>query len=338
MGAFLVGGIELRHKHRLASTSGNSINRHHRGGREQPCSTSQLIEIQARPEDGSGLSPQHWSRIDLMIQHLSCGSYFGQTTKQRELAGLILTETEYTPSAKLPKHSHSQSFFSLVLEGSYVEHFGGGIRECKPSTLLLHPGGEVHSQYCSSVRGRSFHIELSTSWLARVGKFAAILERPVQFRGGPPLWRALRIHNEFRHTDEVSPLAIEGLMLGMLAETTRQEEKPSVCKPPRWLERAREMIHSEFTRGFSLADIADCVGAHPVYLATAFRRFYGSTIGEYVRRLRIDFATKALSTSDTPLVDIALRTGFYDQAHFSRTFKRITGLTPAQFRAKSQAP
>ena len=70
-----------------------------------------------------------------------------------------------------------------------------------------------------------------------------------------------------------------------------------------------------------------------MHLARAFRKHFGCTPGEYVRHLRIEFASRELSKSDTPLVEIALAAGFAHQSHFSRIFKRQTGMTPSAFRA-----
>jgi AraC family transcriptional regulator len=50
----------------------------------------------------------------------------------------------------------------------------------------------------------------------------------------------------------------------------------------------------------------------------------------------VDFAARKLVTSDEPLTGIALAAGFSDQSHFSRTFKRQTGMTPATFRISSR--
>jgi AraC family transcriptional regulator len=59
-------------------------------------------------------------------------------------------------------------------------------------------------------------------------------------------------------------------------------------------------------------------------------------LGDHVRKLRIEFACHRLATSDTPLADIALTAGFSDQSHFSNTFKRYTGMTPAAFRRSAR--
>ena len=64
---------------------------------------------------------------------------------------------------------------------------------------------------------------------------------------------------------------------------------------------------------------------------------YGRTIGEYVRRLRIERAARELSHGGSPIAAIGLRAGFFDQSHFSRVFRDHTGLTPAAFRAAARS-
>jgi AraC family transcriptional regulator len=75
-----------------------------------------------------------------------------------------------------------------------------------------------------------------------------------------------------------------------------------------------------------------------VHLAVEFRRFYGSAPAEYIRRLRVEFACRALSGSTAPLIEIALAAGFSSQSHFSNTFKRLIGMTPTAYRAAFRAP
>jgi AraC family transcriptional regulator len=55
-------------------------------------------------------------------------------------------------------------------------------------------------------------------------------------------------------------------------------------------------------------------------------------IGAYLRKLRLDHAAHALSAGTDSIADIALQAGFFDQSHFSRTFKLHYGLTPRDYR------
>jgi AraC family transcriptional regulator len=104
------------------------------------------------------------------------------------------------------------------------------------------------------------------------------------------------------------------------------------CSPPRWLRQAKDMLHDQFSENLTLEAIAEAVRVHPVYLARAWRKYFHCTVGQYLRQLRIESACREIALSDTPLAEVAAAAGFYDQSHFSRTFKRITGLTPAEYR------
>jgi AraC family transcriptional regulator len=160
-----------------------------------------------------------------------------------------------------------------------------------------------------------------------------ILDRSTEFNYGFSVWLAKRLYDEFYRMDGASPLAIEGLTLEMMAEVSRRYVKTSESTSPRWLERTRELLQAHFSEEMTLDRIAKTVGTHLVHLARVFRQYYGCTVGEYIRRLRVKSACRELSLTDAPLPQIALAAGFYDQSHFSRTFKKIVGLTPTVYRA-----
>jgi AraC family transcriptional regulator len=132
--------------------------------------------------------------------------------------------------------------------------------------------------------------------------------------------------------DPASHLAIEGLMLEVLAEASRLPTGVMRIRP-RWVEAARELLHDRFSEKLSLAVIAQSINVHPMHLAREFRRHYGCTIGEYIRKLRTDFARAELVRTNVSLTEIALTSGFFDQSHFTRVFKRLTGFSPASYRA-----
>jgi AraC family transcriptional regulator len=143
----------------------------------------------------------------------------------------------------------------------------------------------------------------------------------------------MKIYDEFKHLDSASPVAIQGLAMEMFAAVSRNQTNLATHQPQRWLARAGEFLRESFTEHLTITQVASVAGVHPVYLAREFRRFHGCTIGEYIRRLRVERACFQLSASDQSLATIAAGAGFSDQSHFSRTFKRRMGMTPAQYRA-----
>jgi AraC family transcriptional regulator len=264
-----------------------------------------------------------------MIPKLRGGHYFGAVTQRREVGGLLLTETRHPPHARIPPHAHHHAYFCLLRQGDYTETYGERTRSCRPLMLAYHPAEEVHSEQVQGNEARSFNVELNAAWSQRLLECAPLLQNPTDAHGGPPVLLALRLHREFRLQDDVSPLAIEGLVLVILAELARLATPPRL---PPWVGRARELLHDRFQENLGLAEIAAEVGVHPVYLASTFRRHFGQTVGDYLRRLRVEFACKQLTTGRAPLAEIALAAGFTDQSHFGRVFKRHLGTTPRAYR------
>lgn len=256
-----------------------------------------------------------------------------EAVHSREFAGFSLVETVYAPDFKMPRHTHELAHLSIVLQGGYTEQYGRKDRACEPLLLVLHPPEEDHAVQFHSAGARILGVEVKAEWLEQIRDYSPVLDSPADLRGGLPAWLSVRLYHEFHTPDEVAPLAVEGLALEILAEASRRRVSLSSRKPPRWLVQAREILHAHFSENLSLASVAESVGVHPVYLAREFRKFYHCTMGEYVRRLRIEMACDELSKSNIPLAEIAAAAGFYDQSHFSHTFKRLTGLTPAEYRA-----
>ncbi len=256
--------------------------------------------------------------------------FHGNSLMSREVAGFVLREIVHQPGVKIPKHSHERAHIGFVLRGVFTEECERKKLECKPLSVSFLSPGATHSDDFRN-GAHCFVLEIAPERLERVREHLTLNE-PLCRYGGMLGWLTLRLYAEARRKDEASSLAVEGLSLEILAELSRQQAISSERKPPRWLEQARELIHGQFTESLTHDQIATAVAVHPVHLAGVFRRHYGCTIGEYARRLRVEFACRNISTSNASLADIALAAGFSDQSHFSKVFKQLTGMTPAQFR------
>jgi AraC family transcriptional regulator len=288
--------------------------------------------------DAIGLVPRSALRTTpvkkelMMVKKLAPGSFFGRTERRYRVGDIVVVESVYPSGPSIPTHEHASSFFDLVVAGACEEAIGGLSRVRDRSSLAFHPAGERHSSRWHGRESRCFHIEVPDSLLERVKQLSSIQEYPALWSGGTPVWLATRLYNEFWLMDETSPLAIEGLTLELLAVCLRDAPAGTGCSPPRWMKSVLDLLKERFSERLSLATVADSVGVHPAHLARVFRRLHEETVGDHMRRLRVEFACECLRTSNTPLVEIALSAGYADQSHFSRAFKREMGLSPAEFR------
>jgi len=267
--------------------------------------------------------------MELRIQE---SPFAGRIIKSHEVAGLRLFDGIYSAKTKVPNHSHEQAVFCVALTGVCTEVFARKVRQYEASTVEFLPANQCHSIDFPFVDTRTFSIDISTYWLDRAREFSLRFDNSVHCQGGLLNGLIMKLYGEFRHLDAASALAIQGLALEMLAAVSRESSLPE-RQPQRWLTRAIEFLRESFTEHLTITQVATAAGVHPVYLAREFRRFNGCTIGEYVRRLRVERACRQLSSSDESLATIAAGAGFSDQSHFSRTFKRLVGMTPAQYRA-----
>lgn len=103
---------------------------------------------------------------------------------------------------------------------------------------------------------------------------------------------------------------------------------PPVSHPG--IRRALAHLHEHYTERTSLGELATIARLSPFYFARLFRSQTGMTPGGYLRHLRIERA-KMLLKDGMPISRVAFTTGFYDQSHFTRRFKRDVGLPPGRF-------
>ena len=251
--------------------------------------------------------------------------------RKREIAGLAFSESLYPPKLKQPRHTHALASFSFVLAGSYVETCGAQEHSRQASTVVFHPPQESHAVEYQAQPVRILSVQMDSKRLSYVRNRSFVFDSRVSGRTEAIDWLGRRLYREFGHEDRVSALALEGLVLEILAEASRAN---TVVKDtaPRWLRQAEDFLHDNFSNSFSCDDVATSAGVHPVHLARVFRRKHGCTIGEYVRRLRLDFVTKELVTTRARLGEIAIAAGFADQSHLTKTFKARFGLTPSDYR------
>lgn len=263
-------------------------------------------------------------------QKLKAGEHYGSVFCKCSVPSAYLSESVYQKSVCLPEHSHELGFFTLILDGGYSEEVRKRDVVYSPQTVLWRQADKAHKDKIEADSSRFFFVEIEKACSEKMLQFGNVPESLAE-RNGPLTALASRLRTEIFRGPDHSPLIAEGIileMLGMLLRCGTTLDR----SPPKWLTRVIDRLNDEFAEGLTNELLAAEAGVHPVHLAAVFRRFYHQTVGEYVQQLRIRHASTCLRESELPLTQIAYECGFADQSHFTRVFKRHTGVTPGAYR------
>ncbi|MDY7538608.1 AraC family transcriptional regulator [Undibacterium sp. RTI2.1] len=262
-----------------------------------------------------------------MIDQFASGQYYGTNAFDRRFKSLGLSHLRATVHEHdVEEHSHTGAHIVLATRGRYVTS-ASGTQRAGP-VLVYNPPDVVHRDRFAGDGGWffaiSFNPEDSRELLEHIKlpDFAMRHDDPIAVKQAFGLLQAAA-------SSDASRLDLETITLNLLASFYKQS--PLSPNPPPWLRRAQEMIADRSTEDLGIADIADAVGVHRVYLARQYLRHIGCTPGVDLRRRRVEHATQLMMTTDEALCDIALASGFCDQSHLNRAFLHQWGLTPTHF-------
>ena len=106
-------------------------------------------------------------------------------------------------------------------------------------------------------------------------------------------------------------------------------------KAPAWAKELKEMIQDQMDTNMtlSLQQLSDELAINPTYLSREFSKYFDNlSFGDYIRKLRIEKAITLIESTEYALSEIAYLTGFSDQSHVNRIFKKQTGQNPSIYR------
>ncbi|MFC0332454.1 response regulator [Paenibacillus sepulcri] len=99
------------------------------------------------------------------------------------------------------------------------------------------------------------------------------------------------------------------------------------------IEEAKCYIDSKLSQEITLDQVAALVGLTPTYFSSLFKKMTNETFVKYRINRRIDRSKELLAVPHFRIVDIALEVGYDDYPHFTKTFKKLVGITPSEYRA-----
>lgn len=144
--------------------------------------------------------------------------------------------------------------------------------------------------------------------------------------------QALRRLSQLKNVAEIPALVSEAaLRLSEMVSETTQQDTGNVH-----VEKAKHYLSDHLTQEIRTEDIAAAVGLSPYHLSRLFKTHTGMTMREYLTRERIESAKQLLATTDRTIPQISSLLRFCDQSYFTVVFRRLTGLTPGEYRKQNR--
>ena len=236
------------------------------------------------------------------------------------------------------KHSHAH--FSIgAITGGHSHYLNQRSRqEVGPGSLVLMNPEEVHA--CNPIADQPWSylmFYLDTDWLRGQQEEAGLGSefRPFDMTASrdPLLYQGLQ-HLHHQLVQAPDPLARE-VACHLFSRQLLARLTPARWddRPPQHLQRAAELMQDDSASPLSLSQLSAVAGLTPSHFVRAFSQHYGMTPHAYLLDRRIRHA-RTLLKQGQPLAEVALASGFADQAHFQRQFKRRVAATPGQYRTQ----
>ena len=244
-----------------------------------------------------------------------------------------------------PLHDHDCWEIMIALDGSGWCDVAGRRYPVEPGMVFLVSPGKTHeyqiplgtlifnimfSADIFSGEGRSLLFEMAEKCAVRCP--ADELER---FRGS--LLRLDRELDEQRRGYECLSAAVLTELLVEMARG-RWELTDSASSAPDELNAAIDYLRRHYRERITLAQLGTFLNRNPAYVGQFFKHHTYQTVNAYIQKLRVTEGQRLLETTDRSVARIADEIGFFDAAHFSRAFRRISGMTPNMWRRNAKSP
>ncbi len=270
-----------------------------------------------------------------MPSHIGPASILGAVVGQRRLGDLCLAGQIPTVHADdVPVHTHTEAHFILVTAGTYYSS-AGGFDGVLP-TLIFNPPGTEHRD-CFAPQQRLNAAHFYAVWVGpeRWSQLSEGASPPACARAtsGPQVASLASQLADALIAEHDSDFTFANLAAELLAAIEGPVAAVADASDG-WLAQARDTLDRALETPVSIASLAAQSDVHPVYFARAFRRAFAVSPTEYHLRRRLARVAAMLAGDDLNIAAIAAHTGFSDQAHLSRHFTALFGISPGRYRAR----
>ncbi len=235
------------------------------------------------------------------------------------------------------QHFHTVPAIGVVYPGTMSTHGQSSPHILPTRTVFLLIPGEVHAPKSATENGwglrviyleKEFFQNRSEDFGSGVPRFEKPFVQDVALATS-----LLRLHRKLE--TDADTLNIENDLADVLTHLSERHlseprNDPAIRDERNKILRVKDYLHRNYWKNISVEDLTEIAQLSRFHLMRTFRRDVGLSPHAYLTQIRVEAAKKLLSEGAS-IVDVASDIGFTDQSHFTRHFKRITGVTPGQY-------
>uniref|UniRef100_A0A7V3YGV4 AraC family transcriptional regulator n=1 Tax=Candidatus Caldatribacterium californiense TaxID=1454726 RepID=A0A7V3YGV4_9BACT len=253
----------------------------------------------------------------------------------------VILEPPYPPGWSISPHRHAQHEVGLVRMGECTIRVGERLFRFRPGDVFFFPRGVPHGFTADSPSGVAFvvvqFLELERDLFLRlrnappIGRFSLFeLEVSLFLDICHKLQR--EIAGGLPFADIQCKALLSELLVLLLRSASRSVGLYVSPHQGKTVERALQIIHSRYQDDIRIQDLAHEVGLSPQHFRELFKRYVGVSPKKYLMTLRLQRSKCMLLHSEYSVTDVALRLGFGSVQQFSKAFRKLTGLSPIEWR------
>ena len=244
-----------------------------------------------------------------------------------DLSGLTVGITVYDEHRlDDSRHSHANPTFCFLLSGSGIERRSKDFYGRGPCDLRFYWADEPHQSCIKHFPAKCLNLDLDRKMLRKYDISENALENVVDTKRDAK-FLMLKIHYELLANDIYSASAIKMHFMEMVSsDNLHHRGKPD------WVNKAGDILQDKWNQHITLDEMSSELGLHPVTISKGFRQHFHCSFGEFRRKIKIDRSLELIKTSGLSLTDIAFLSGFSDQSHFVRNFRKMVGFRPKDFK------
>lgn len=250
-------------------------------------------------------------------------TYFGITAKAIQTESFNISLTKHQAQSEIAVHAHAKPYLCLLATGVYEEESNTS-HIITTGDVLYRTANYEHANHFSNQDSICLNIEIDNEEELRHHHDFKLPTHGSKQKSSLETYKLLYAFKNEVSNDLLNIYCFES----MLSHVDEEIGKGDL----QWIQQVKERIQDDPLTAISLQELSLTFGLHPNYIVRKFKGVTGMKLSEYLTKIRLEYSISNLVLTEESLTNVALMSGFYDQSHFNKNFKRYLQTTPKVFR------